>query len=284
MAVIIDGKKIARDILDEVRAEALRLKERAGIIPGLAVLLIGNDPPSKIYIKHKENACKAAGFFSREFKLPQDTAEKDILAIIRELNRDKKIHGILVQLPLPKHINPTIIIEAIDPRKDVDGFHPYNLGRLFTGNPYHTACTPKGILELMDRNSITIEGKRSVIVGRSNIVGKPVALMLLNRHATVTVCHTKTRQLSHVTRHAEILVAAAGRPEMIRADMVLEGAVIIDVGVNRMHDGRLVGDVAFSEVLEKASYITPVPGGVGPMTIAMLLVNTLNAAAGKMPK
>jgi len=284
MAVIIDGKKIAQDILDEVRAEALRLKERAGIIPGLAVLLVGNDPASRIYLRHKENACKAAAFFSREFKLSQDTSEKEILAIIRELNRDKKIHGILVQLPLPGHINPTTIIEAIDPRKDVDGFHPYNLGRLFTGNPYHMACTPKGILELMDRSSIAIEGKRTVIVGRSNIVGKPVALMLLNRHATVTVCHTKTKQLSHVTRRAEILIAAAGRPEMIRANMVSDGAAIIDVGINRMDDGRLVGDVAFSEVLEKASYITPVPGGVGPMTIAMLLVNTLNAASGRMPK
>ncbi|TRZ74701.1 MAG: bifunctional methylenetetrahydrofolate dehydrogenase/methenyltetrahydrofolate cyclohydrolase FolD [Deltaproteobacteria bacterium] len=284
MAVIIDGKKIAKNILDEVRAEALRLKERAGIIPGLAVLLVGNDPASRIYLRHKENACKAAAFFSREFKLSQDTSEMEILAIIRELNRDKKIHGILVQLPLPGHINPTTIIDTIDPRKDVDGFHPYNLGRLFTGNPYHMACTPKGILELMDRSSIAIEGKRAVIVGRSNIVGKPVALMLLNRHATVTVCHTKTKQLSHVTRQAEILIAAAGRPEMIRADMVGDGAVIIDVGINRMDDGRLVGDVAFSEVLEKASYITPVPGGVGPMTIAMLLVNTLNAASGRMPK
>jgi methylenetetrahydrofolate dehydrogenase (NADP+) / methenyltetrahydrofolate cyclohydrolase len=284
MAVIIDGKKIARDILDEVRAEAVRLKERAGMIPGLAVLLVGNDPASKIYIKHKENACKAAAFFSQEFKLSQDTSEKDILAIIHELNRNEKIHGILVQLPLPGHINPTTIIEAIDPRKDVDGFHPYNLGRLFTGNPYHMACTPKGILELMDRSSIAIEGKRAVIVGRSNIVGKPVALMLLNRHATVTVCHTKTRQLPHTTRQAEILIAAAGRPQMIRADMVGDGTAVIDVGINRMDDGRLVGDVAFSEVLEKASYITPVPGGVGPMTIAMLLVNTLNAASGRIPR
>ena len=284
MAVIIDGKKIAQDILDEVRAEALRLKERTGIIPGLAVLLVGNDPASRIYLRHKENACKAAAFFSREFKLSQDTSEKEILAIIGELNRDEKIHGILVQLPLPRHINPTTVIEAIDPRKDVDGFHPYNLGRLLTGNPYHMACTPKGILELLDRSSITIEGKKAVIVGRSNIVGKPVALMLLNRHATVTVCHTKTKQLSHVTRQAEILIAAAGRPEMIRANMISDGAAIIDVGINRMDDGRLVGDVAFSEVLEKASYITPVPGGVGPMTIAMLLVNTLNAASGRMPK
>jgi methylenetetrahydrofolate dehydrogenase (NADP+)/methenyltetrahydrofolate cyclohydrolase len=284
MAVIIDGKRIAQGIIDEVKAEAQRLKERSGIIPGLAVLLVGNDSASRIYIKHKENACKAAAFFSREFKLSQDTSKKELLDIIHGLNHDEKIHGILVQLPLPRHINPTTIIEAIDPRKDVDGFHPYNLGRLFTGNPYHMACTPKGILELMDRSSIAIEGKRAVIVGRSNIVGKPVALMLLNRHATVTVCHTKTKHLSDVTRQAEILIAAAGRPEIIRADMVGDGAAIIDVGVNRMNDGSLVGDVAFSDVLEKASFITPVPGGVGPMTIAMLLVNTLNAASGCMPK
>lgn len=284
MAVIIDGKKIAHDIIDEVKAQTRRLKEKAGLTPGLAVLLVGNDPASRIYIRHKENACKTVGFFSREFKLSQDTSEKEILIIIRELNGDAKIHGILVQLPLPKHIDPTTIIEAIDPKKDVDGFHPYNLGRLFTGNPYHMACTPKGILELLDRSAIPIEGKRAVIVGRSNIVGKPVALMLLNRHATVTVCHTKTQDLSLVTRQAEILIAAAGKPEMIRANMVGEGAAIIDVGINRMDDGRLVGDVAFSEVLEKASYITPVPGGVGPMTVAMLLVNTLNAASGRIPK
>ena len=284
MAVVIDGKNIAQEIIDEVKGEAQRLKERVGITPGLAVLLVGNDPASSIYIRHKEAACRKAAFFSREFKLSQETAEKDILAIIRELNRDDKIHGILVQLPLPRHINQTTIIEAIDPRKDVDGFHPYNLGRLLTGNPYHMACTPKGILELMDRSSIAVEGKRAVIVGRSNIVGKPVALMLLNRHATVTICHTRTRHLPSMTKQAEILIAAAGRPEMIRADMVSDGAVIIDVGINRMDDSRLVGDVAFSEVLEKASYITPVPGGVGPMTIAMLLINTLNAAAGRMPR
>jgi len=279
MAVIIDGKKIAHDIRHEVKAESLRLKEETGITPGLAVVLVGDDPASKIYLKHKENACRDAGFFSREFRLPQETLESELLATIQELNQDESIHGILVQLPLPRHLNSATIIEAIDPQKDVDGFHPYNLGRLFTGNPYHMACTPKGILELMDRHAITIEGKEAVIVGRSNIVGKPLALMLLNRHATVTICHTRTRNLSEVTKRAEILIAAAGKPEMIGADMVRNGAVVIDVGVNRMNDGRLVGDVAFSEVLEKTSYITPVPGGMGPMTIAMLLVNTLKAAS-----
>jgi methylenetetrahydrofolate dehydrogenase (NADP+)/methenyltetrahydrofolate cyclohydrolase len=281
MAVIIDGKKIAHDIRHEVKVESLRLREGTGITPGLAVVLVGDDPASKIYLKHKENACRDAGFFSREFRLPQETLESELLATIQELNQDERIHGILVQLPLPRHLNSATIIEAIDPQKDVDGFHPYNLGRLFTGNPYHMACTPKGILELMDRHAITIEGKEAVIVGRSNIVGKPLALMLLNRHATVTICHTRTRNLSEVTKRAEILIAAAGKPEIIGADMVRNGAVVIDVGVNRMNDGRLVGDVAFSEVLEKASYITPVPGGVGPMTIAMLLVNTLKAASYK---
>lgn len=284
MALIIDGKKIAQDIRNEVKAAVVRLKEQNGITPGLAVILVGEDPASKIYIRQKENARKAAGFLSQEFKFPQDTREDELLTTIHRLNRDESIHGILVQLPLPGQINTATIIEAIDPQKDIDGFHPFNLGRLFTGDPYHMACTPKGILKLLDYHSITIEGKEAVIVGRSNIVGKPLALMLLNRHATVTVCHTKTQKLPDVTKRAEILIAAAGRPEMIKADMVRDGAVVIDVGVNRMEDGRLVGDVAFSEVLEKVSYITPVPGGVGPMTIAMLLVNTLKAASYSLIK
>ena len=284
MAVIIDGKKIAQDIRNEVKAEGMRLKKETAITPGLAVILVGDDPASKVYLKHKENACRNAGFYSREFRLPHNSLETDLLATIHELNDDENIHGILVQLPLPRHINSTTIIESINPEKDVDGFHPYNLGRLFTGNPYHMACTPKGILELIDRHGISIEGKEAVIVGRSNIVGKPLALLLLNRHATVTISHTRTRKLAEVTKRAEILIAAAGKPEMIRADMVREGAVVIDVGVNRMDDGRLIGDVAFAEVLEKASFITPVPGGVGPMTIAMLLHNTLAAALSRTQK
>jgi methylenetetrahydrofolate dehydrogenase (NADP+)/methenyltetrahydrofolate cyclohydrolase len=279
MAVIIDGKKIAQDIRQEVKEEATRLRIKSGTEPGLGVILVGDDPASKIYLRHKENACKDAGFLSREFRFPHDSSENEVLATIQELNHDESIHGILVQLPLPRHFTTATIIDAIDPQKDVDGFHPYNLGRLFTGNPYHIACTPKGILELLDRHAITIEGKEAVIVGRSTIVGKPLALLLLNRHATVTICHTRTRHLWEVTKRAEILIAAAGKPEMISADMVRNGAVVIDVGVNRMEDGRLVGDVAYSEVALKASYITPVPGGVGPMTIAMLLVNTLKAAS-----
>lgn len=269
---------MAQEIRHELKVKGTRLKQETGITPGLGVILVGEDPASQIYLRHKENACKDVGFYSREFRLPQETLESALLSVIQELNQDTRIHGILVQLPLPRHLNSATIIEAINPQKDVDGFHPYNLGRLFTGNPFHMACTPKGILELMDRHGIIIEGKEAVIVGRSNIVGKPLSLMLLNRHATVTICHTRTRHLPEITKRAEILVAAAGAPEMIRGDMVRDGAVIIDVGVNRMKDGRLVGDVAYSEVAVKASYVTPVPGGVGPMTIAMLLVNTLEAA------
>jgi methylenetetrahydrofolate dehydrogenase (NADP+)/methenyltetrahydrofolate cyclohydrolase len=278
MAVIIDGNKIAKGIRDEIREEALRLKRERGIIPGLAVILVGDDPASRIYVGRKEKACEEAGFLSRHSGLPARTSEEDLLRLITDLNGDPAIHGILVQLPLPGHIRTPAVIEAVDPKKDVDGFHPYNMGRLVEGNPLHRACTPLGIMELLDRSGIAIEGKEAVIVGRSNIVGKPLALMLLLRHATITVCHTRTRDLASVTGRADILVAAAGRAEMIRGEMVKEGAVVVDVGVNRLPDGRLVGDVAFPEVEPKASHITPVPGGVGPMTIAMLLRNTLNAA------
>lgn len=278
MAIIIDGKKIARDVRNEIKEEALGLKAKTGVVPGLAVILIGEDPASKIYVRRKEEACKEAGFLSREYKLSADVDESEVLSIIGDLNQDDEIHGILVQLPIPEHISSDLIIEAIDPQKDVDGFHPYNIGHLFSGNPYHRACTPMGILELCSRSGTEIAGKEAVIVGRSNIVGKPLALMLLARHATVTICHTRTKNLPGVTRRAEILISAAGKPEMITKDMVRDGAVVIDVGMNRLSSGKLVGDVAFHEVAGKASYITPVPGGVGPMTIAMLLRNTLNAA------
>jgi methylenetetrahydrofolate dehydrogenase (NADP+)/methenyltetrahydrofolate cyclohydrolase len=279
MAIIIDGNKISQDIRHEIKEKTLRLTEDRGITPGLAVILVGEDPASRIYVSKKKDDCEEVGFFSREFRLPDDTKERQLLTIIDELNKAPEIHGILVQLPLPKHIDPNAIIDAIDPRKDVDGFHPYNMGRLFTGDAFHQACTPLGIIELFNRYGISIEGKDAVIVGRSNIVGKPLTMMLLTRHATVTVCHTRTRNLSEVTRRAEILVAAAGSIEMIKGNMVRDGAVVIDVGINRNKDGKLVGDVAFSEVVEKTSYITPVPGGVGPMTRAMLLSNTFDAAA-----
>jgi methylenetetrahydrofolate dehydrogenase (NADP+)/methenyltetrahydrofolate cyclohydrolase len=279
MSIIIDGNRISQDIRHEIKEKTLRLTEDRGITPGLAVILVGEDPASRIYVRKKKDDCEEVGFVSREFRLPDNTEERQLLTIIDELNNAPEIHGILVQLPLPKHINPNAIIDAIDPRKDVDGFHPYNMGRLFTGDPFHQACTPFGIIELMNRYNIEIEGKNAVIVGRSNIVGKPLTMMLLTRHATVTVCHTRTRNLTEVTQRAEILVAAAGSVEMIKGNMVREGAVVIDVGINRGQDGKLVGDVAFSEVVEKTSFITPVPGGVGPMTRAMLLSNTFDAAA-----
>jgi methylenetetrahydrofolate dehydrogenase (NADP+)/methenyltetrahydrofolate cyclohydrolase len=278
MAIIMDGNGLSRHIRDQVKTDALLLKDRTGMVPGLAVILVGENAASRIYVKRKETACKEAGFMSREYLLPENTSENRILGIIDGLNHDSGIHGILVQLPLPGHLVPVALIETIDPRKDVDGFHPWNMGRLCTGNPYHMACTPRGIVEMLDRYGIAIEGKDAVIVGRSNIVGKPLAMMLLNRHATVTICHTRTRDLAETTKRADILVAAVGKPEMITKDMVKDGAVVIDVGSNRGGDGRLVGDVAFADVAEKASHITPVPGGVGPMTIAMLLVNTLRAA------
>ena len=278
MAIIIDGNKIAQNIRNEVRQNVLELKEQKGVVPGLAVILVGDDPASKIYVGKKAQDCAEVGFLSREYKLPAETSEDKLVGIIRELNADNFIHGILVQLPVPKHIRPDNIIEAIDPRKDVDGFHPYNVGRLVAGRPCHPSCTPYGIMELFDRSGIELSGKDAVVVGRSNIVGKPMSFMLLSRNATVTVCHTKTKDLAAVTRRADILVAAAGKAQMIKGDMVKEDVVVIDVGTNRLDNGKLVGDVDFAAVSEKASYITPVPGGVGPMTRAMLLKNTLNAA------
>ena len=277
MFSIIDGNKIAQDIRNEVRFGTLELKQK-GIVPGLAVILVGDDPASKIYVGKKTQDCAEVGFLSREYKLPEATSEEKLLSLIDDLNKDKLIHGILVQLPVPKHIRTDKIIESIDPRKDVDGFHPYNVGRLVAGNPCHSSCTPYGIMELFDRSGIELSGKEAVVVGRSNIVGKPMALMLLARNATVTICHTRTRDLAAVTRRADILVAAAGRAQMIKGDMVKEGVVVIDVGTNRLDNGKLTGDVDFSAVSLKASYITPVPGGVGPMTRAMLMKNTLNAA------
>ncbi|MCK9275588.1 MAG: bifunctional methylenetetrahydrofolate dehydrogenase/methenyltetrahydrofolate cyclohydrolase FolD [Syntrophales bacterium] len=279
MAVLIDGKEVSRKVRNEVKDRALLLKRQRDIIPGLAVVLVGEDPASQIYVRGKKRACDEVGFLSREFLLPSATSEEDLLSLIKDLNEDRSIHGILVQLPLPEHLNGESILEAIDPRKDVDGFHPYNVGKLFSGTSYHRSCTPLGIIELLDRYRISIEGKEAVIVGRSNIVGKPLALMLLERHATVTICHTRTRNLAETTRRADILVAAAGRREMIRGDMIKEGAAVIDVGINRSETGKLFGDVLFTEAEPKASFITPVPGGVGPMTIAMLLFNTLNAAS-----
>ena len=278
MVSIIDGNKIAQDIRNEVRQSAISLKEQKGIIPGLAVVLVGEDPASQIYVGEKAKACAEVGFLSREYKLPADTSEIRLLEIIAELNKDQLIHGILVQLPLPKNISTDKIIAAIDPHKDVDGFHPFNVGGLVTGSPLFIPCTPRGIMELIVRIGIDLKGKEAVVVGRSNIVGKPIALLLLAQHATVTICHSRTKDLPSVTRRADILIAAVGKAHMIKADMVKDGAIVIDVGVNRLENGKLAGDVDFNEVAPKASYITPVPGGIGPMTIAMLMKNTLEAA------
>ena len=278
MPEIINGNEIARVIREEIRKETVVMREITGVTPGLAVVLVGDDPASRIYVRRKGRACAEAGFLSREIRLPAAAAEGELLDIIVQLTGDPAVHGILVQLPLPRQIRTQMIIEAIAPAKDVDGFHPVNVGRLMAGNPGPVSCTPRGVMELLDRTGVDIAGREAVIVGRSNIVGKPLALLLLARHATVTICHTRTQRLPDVTRRADILVAAAGSPEMIRGDMIKEGAVVIDVGINRRDDGRLVGDVAFAEAERRAAYITPVPGGVGPMTIAMLLRNTLEAA------
>ena len=273
---LIDGKKVAKEIRDAIGREVEQLKAKSGKVPGLATVLVGEDPASAVYVSSKNKICKELGFISLEHTLPKDTREKDLLALVEELNSNEAISGILVQLPLPKHIDSIKILEAIDPAKDVDGFHPVSMGRLMMGTAALAPCTPSGIIEMLDRYDVEIEGKHAVVLGRSNIVGKPVAMLLLHRNATVTICHSRTRNLPEVTRTADILITAVGKPKMVTGEMVKEGAVVIDVGINRV-DGKLVGDVAFDEVEPKASLITPVPGGVGPMTIAMLMQNTLKA-------
>ena len=278
MAQIIDGKEVSQHIRKEVANEVLKLKEERGITPGLAAVLVGDNPASQIYVRNKRKACEEAGIYSEEYRLAEETTEEELLSLIIKLNEDKRIHGILVQLPLPKQINETKILRAVSPFKDIDGFHPENVGFLVEGNPRFIPCTPHGIIKLLDYYRIEIQGKEAVVVGRSNIVGKPVSLLLLHRHATVTICHSRTRPLEEVTRRVDILVAAMGRAKFITGNMVKEGVAVIDVGINRLDDGKLVGDVDFESVREKASYITPVPGGVGPMTIAMLLWNTLSSA------
>jgi len=278
MAEIIDGKKVSEHIRAQIAEGVKKLKQETGITPGLAAVLVGEDPASEIYVRNKRKACANAGMYSEEHKLPAETTEQELLALVDKLNNDSNIHGILVQLPLPDHINETKVLRAVSPLKDVDGFHPYNVGLLVEGNPRFIPCTPHGIIKMLEFYDIDIKGKQAVIVGRSNIVGKPVSMLLLHRHATVTVCHSRTKPLDEVTRRADILIAAIGRANFITADMVKEGAVVIDVGINRNEEGKLTGDVDFEAVSQKASYITPVPGGVGPMTISMLLWNTLESA------
>ncbi len=278
MAEIIDGKKVSEHIRAEIAEGVEKLKAETGVTPGLAAVLVGEDPASEIYVRNKRKACANAGMYSEEHKLPAETTEQELLNLVDRLNNDLNIHGILVQLPLPDHINEAKILRAVTPLKDVDGFHPYNVGLLVEGNPSFISCTPHGIIKMLEFYNIDIAGKQAVIVGRSNIVGKPVSMLLLHRHATVTICHSRTKPLDEVTRRADILVAAIGRANFITADMVKEGAVVIDVGINRNKEGKLTGDVDFEAVKDKASYITPVPGGVGPMTISMLLWNTLESA------
>jgi methylenetetrahydrofolate dehydrogenase (NADP+) / methenyltetrahydrofolate cyclohydrolase len=277
MAQIIDGKAIAAKIRGELTEEVGKL-EAEGIKPGLAVVLVGEDPASKVYVSMKEKACQDVGIFSDEYKLHAETGEADLLALIDRLNNDPRIHGILVQLPLPKQINTEKVLEAISPAKDVDGFHPYNVGRLVVGKPLFQPCTPYGVMVMLKETGVELAGKEVVVVGRSNIVGKPVALMCLQQHATVTLCHSRTRDLAAKVGMADVVIAAVGQPEMIKGEWIKEGAVVIDVGVNRVGDRKLVGDVEFAAASERASAITPVPGGVGPMTITMLLYNTVESA------
>jgi methylenetetrahydrofolate dehydrogenase (NADP+)/methenyltetrahydrofolate cyclohydrolase len=277
-AQLIDGKALSQAVRDKIAQEAAALLARTGVKPGLAAILVGDDPASHLYVKNKQKACEAVGIYVADHKLPASTTQPDLLALIEKVNQDPRIHGILVQLPLPKQIDSKVVLNAVSPAKDADGFHPYNMGRLVEGSPLFEACTPKGVIKMIESTGIGIEGKRAVVVGRSNIVGKPVALMLLHRHATVTVCHSKTKDLPAVCREAEILVVAIGRPKFVTEDMVRDGAVVVDVGVNRTPDGKFVGDVDFDAVSRKAAWISPVPGGVGPMTIAMLLQNTLESA------
>lgn len=275
-AKILNGKYVAEKIRHDLSIKVKNIKDKTGRVPGLAVVLVGDDPASKTYVSMKEKACKKVGIYSEVYKLKADAQEHELLKLIHQLNSDEKIDGILVQLPLPGHIDEKKIIDAIKPEKDVDGFHPVNIGKLLINEKGFIPCTPYGIIKLLDYYGIKIEGKNAVVVGRSNIVGKPLALLLLHRNATVTICHSRTKDLPDITKKADILVAAVGKARIIKSDMVKEGAVVIDVGINRI-EGKLTGDVDYEKVKEKASWITPVPGGVGPMTITMLLNNTIEA-------
>jgi len=276
-AHIIDGKAIAAAIRQEVAEGVARLQAAHGVVPGLTVVLVGEDPASQVYVRNKEKAATTIGMNSQVIRLPASTSQEDLLALIAKLNADPTVHGILVQLPLPDHINEEAIVLAVDPDKDVDGFHPINVGRLHTGQSGLIPCTPAGILVLLDRAGIQLKGKNAVVVGRSNIVGKPAAMLLLSRHATVTICHSRTADLAAEVRRGDVVVAAVGKARLIKGDWIKPGATVIDVGTNRVDD-KLVGDVDFESASQVASYITPVPGGVGPMTIAMLMKNALTAA------
>lgn len=273
----IDGKAISDQIKEEAALEAQKL-QRQGITPCLAVVLVGNDPASMVYVNNKKKACEKVGILSRSYELPEDTEEKDLLALVEQLNMDNSVHGVLVQLPLPPQIDEEKVILAVDPKKDVDCFHPLNVGLLHTGQKGFLPCTPAGVLELIERSGHTIEGKRCVVIGRSHNVGKPTAMLLLQKNGTVTICHSKTKDLKGICKEADILVSAVGKLHTVTKDMVKEGAVVIDVGMNRNENGKLCGDVDFDEVCEVAGAVSPVPGGVGLMTVAMLMKNCITAA------
>jgi len=277
MATILSGKTVSARIKENLKIEIENLK-KSGTTPGLAVIIVGEDPASKVYVGRKEAMCQELGMHSEKFALPEETTQEELVALVEKLNNDKNIHGILVQLPLPKHLDEKVVINTIRPEKDVDAFHPVNVGKIMIGDYDFVPCTPAGIMELIAESNVEIEGKNCVVIGRSNIVGKPMSMLLLHKNGTVTTCHSRTKDLKEVTKQADILVAAVGRANFVTSDMVKPGAVVIDVGMNRLDDGKLVGDVAFDEVEKVAGAITPVPGGVGPMTIAMLMQNTLTAA------
>ncbi len=274
MTKIINGKEISKEIREEIKAEISTMSVR----PGLAVILVGNDPASAVYVRNKNKACCEVGIYSEMYTLPEETTREELLGLVKQLNESPQIHGILVQLPLPKHLDAEEIIMTISKEKDVDAFHPSNVGKIMIGNFDFLPCTPAGVMELLKRSGISVSGKECVVIGRSNIVGKPQAMLLLHENATVTICHSRTKDLGEVCRRADIIVSAVGKANFVTADMVKDGAVVIDVGMNRDEEGKLCGDVKFDEVSKKTSYITPVPGGVGPMTITMLLKNTVTAA------
>lgn len=278
---IIDGKAISAQIRQEIKENTKQYIEKSGITPGLAVVIVGTDPASQVYVRNKKRACEEVGFYSEEYALPEETSQEELLALVDKLNADSRIHGILVQLPLPRHLDETAVLLRISPDKDVDAFHPTNVGKIMIGDYRFLPCTPAGVMALLERSGIDPTGKNCVVIGRSNIVGKPMAMLLLHANGTVTICHSKTKNLAEITKTADILVVAIGRADFVGADMVKEGAVVIDVGMNRRADGKLTGDVNFEQVAPIASAITPVPGGVGPMTITMLMQNTLTAAGWK---
>ncbi len=274
---IIDGKAVSKKVKEDVKAECEQLKAK-GVTPGLAVIIVGDDPASQVYVHNKEVACEACGFYSVKYALTAETTQEELNALIDKLNKDDKINGILCQLPLPSHLDDKEVINRIDPLKDVDAFHPVNVGAIMIGDYNYLPCTPAGVMELIHSTGVDVSGKKAVVMGRSNIVGKPMAMLLLHENATVEITHSRTQNLADITKEADILVAAIGKAKFVKADMVKDGAVVIDVGMNRDENGKLCGDVDFEDVKDKCSFITPVPGGVGPMTIAMLMKNTLTAA------